>query len=384
MSQSDAHCNRPATLGSQRASASECVLIVDDEPTIRNGLRRIVEKAGYDAQEACSVAAARTFLRAGHVDVLVLDLGLPDASGLSLLTDGELSANDVSVIVFTASNAREDMLASVAGGASSYLQKSSDALTIEAQIAAAMARTRARRQSREQRARSESTLAGALAFTDQLPNLLAERFCRAWDLRHVETGAHVRRIGAYSEVVALALGLPSCEAATLGRAAMLHDLGKISIPDAILGKPGKLTAEEFEIMKLHTLEGARLLSGMGHPFLDRAAVIALHHHERWDGSGYPNGLRGQECPLDARIVAVTDVYDALGQARCYKEAWSTERIVGFFRDGAGTSFERPIVEALLASIDRLQELAVELPESSPVATSAVFPIARPVPAFAAG
>src|SRR6478752_2626014 len=346
-----------------------CVLIVDDEPAVRHGLRRLVERAGYVACEANCVASARECLATSAIDVMVLDLALPDASGLSLLNDGDLLARDISVIVFTGSGEREDMLACVASGAASYLQKSVDALTIEAQVVAGIARTHARRQSRAQRRTSESSLADALAFADQLPHLLAERLCKAWDLRHVETGAHVRRIGAYSEVLALALGMPAAEAATLGKAAMLHDIGKISIPDAILGKTGKLTAEEFATMKLHTREGARLLAGMGHPFLDRAATIALYHHERWDGSGYPDGLRGEECPLDARIVAVADVYDALGQTRCYKEAWSADRIVAFFVDGAGKAFERRVVDALLSSLPRLQELASELPESSLLATS---------------
>jgi response regulator RpfG family c-di-GMP phosphodiesterase len=351
------------------------VLIVDDEPGVRRGLRRLVERSGHVACEADCVASARRCLANEAVDVMVLDVALPDASGLSLLGDSDLLAQDVSVIVFTGSEARDDMLASVAGGAASFLRKSVDSLTIEAQILASMGRTRARRRSQVERRQSESSLAEALAITDQLPHRLAERLCSAWDLRHVETGAHVRRIGAYSEVLARALGVSAGDAALLGKASMLHDIGKISIPDAILCKPGKLTGEELATMKLHTRVGAGLLTGMGHPFLDRAASVALYHHERWDGSGYPDGLRGEECPLDARIVAVADVYDALGQTRCYKDAWSEERIESFFLASAGKAFEARIVEALLGSVGRLRALAIELPDSNPLATSAVFPVA---------
>jgi len=369
MTQGKSHGGEPSVGG------EGCVLIVDDEPGVRRGLRRLVERCGHVACEADCVASARRCLANQAVDVMVLDVALPDASGLSLLDDRELLAQDVSVIVFTGSEARDDMLASVAGGAASFLRKSVDSLTIEAQILASIGRTRARRRSQAQRRQRESSLAAALVITDQLPHRLAERLCSAWDLRHVETGAHVRRIGAYSEVLARALGVSAGDAALLGKASMLHDIGKISIPDAILGKRGKLTAEELATMKLHTRVGARLLSGMGHPFFDRAASVALYHHERWDGSGYPDGLRGEQCPLDARIVAVADVYDALGQTRCYKEAWSEERIESFFLASAGKAFEGRIVDALLASVGRLRELAVELPDSPPLAMSAVFPAA---------
>jgi putative two-component system response regulator len=224
----------------------------------------------------------------------------------------------------------------------------------------------------------EASLAEGLAQWDQLPRKLAESLCGAWDLRHVETGAHVRRIAAYSEVLASAVDMSSHDALQLGHAALLHDIGKIAIPDAILTKPGRLTEQEFEIMKRHTTEGARLLSGVEHPLLQRAAVVALRHHERWNGSGYPDGLRGDACPLDARIVAVVDVYDALGHARCYKTAWSEERIATFFREGSGTQFEARIVDALFNCAPRLKQLAQEWPEHDSSARLKAHPGQQPV------
>jgi response regulator RpfG family c-di-GMP phosphodiesterase len=229
-------------------------------------------------------------------------------------------------------------------------------------VAAAQHAHSAKRLLRHHRTSLETSLRDVQGMLDRLPRQLAQHFTGAWDLRHVETGAHVRRMGAYSEALALTLGFASDDAATLGEVAMLHDIGKLAIPDAILTKPGKLTAEEFEIMKLHPAAGARMLADTEHPFLVRAAQVALRHHERWDGSGYPGNLIGEQCPYDARIVAVADVYDALGQPRCYKPGWSDDEIEAYFRKTSGRLFEPKIVDALLESRPRLVEIAARLPD----------------------
>jgi putative two-component system response regulator len=135
---------------------------------------------------------------------------------------------------------------------------------------------------------------------------------------------------------------------------MLHDIGKIAIPDAILTKPGKLTTEEFEIMKRHSELGETLLSGSGHPFLELAARVARSHHERWNGSGYPDGLVREACFWEARVVGVVDVFDALAETRCYKEGWPQARIVEFFRAERGRLFDPDITDALLSIVSDLE------------------------------
>jgi response regulator RpfG family c-di-GMP phosphodiesterase len=235
-------------------------------------------------------------------------------------------------------------------------------VTLEAQVDAALLRAQAARAAAEERSLLHASLTGTRALLDELPRRLAAQLCSAWDLRHVETGTHVRRMALYTEVVALTLGLSAARAELLGKVAMLHDIGKIAIPDAILCKAGKLTPEEFEVMKLHTVKGAALLAGAGHEFLELSAMVALRHHERWDGSGYPAGLRGEECPYEARIVAVVDVYDALGQARCYKPGWPPEEIEAYFRANAGRLFDPHIVAALLESLPELRRIAARIPE----------------------
>lgn len=338
------------------------VLVVEDEPALRRGVCRLAEGAGYRALEADSLSAARKQLATGEVDVLVLDIGLPDGSGLALLSHEPVGAQ-VPTLVFTSSRARSDLQTALDLGAVGFLSKSTDDLTLGAQIEIAVRQAKGRRAAAHERRRLETSLADLVSRWDGLPRGLAQGFCSAWDLRHIETGAHVRRIGAYSEVLSLALGASQSEAAMLGEVAVLHDIGKIAIPDTILCKPGPLTPAELAMMQRHPLEGEKLLRAGAHPFLDHAALVARWHHERWDGSGYPDGLRGEQCPRDARIVAVADVYDALGQARCYKPAWTSEQIYTYFAKSSGLQFEPKLVEALFDSLPRLRELAAELPDS---------------------
>jgi response regulator RpfG family c-di-GMP phosphodiesterase len=354
------HCGGPELAAAVRAR----VLLVDDEVPVRRGLRRILEGAGYAVCEAGALAAASQALDDGAVDVVVLDLGLAGESGLSLLTHPRFVAGDAVAVVHTASRDRQSMKRALAGGASSYLLKSADTFSLEAQIEAALEQLRVRRESSEHRRSLEDSLRDAAQCWWELPRDIALNFCTAWDLRHVETGAHVRRIAAYTEALATAVGFSAADAANLGDVAILHDIGKLVIPDAILTKPGSLTAEEICIMRLHASEGARLLAGIRHPFFERAAMVALRHHERWDGGGYPDGLVGTACPLDARIVALVDVYDALGTKRCYKPAWEESRIVEYMQAQRGKQFEARLVDGILDCLPRLRHLAAEIPESN--------------------
>lgn len=350
------------------ARASHCtspVLVVDDDPAARRAACRILKQAGYEVRQAASVSEARRALVDGGVGVVVLDVFLPDESGIELLRQLQREHTDINVIMLTGAPAKWDMSEAFRLGATSYLRKPLDPFVLEGQVAAAQHSHEAKCRAREQSVALEACLRDTQAMLDQVPRQLARQLAGAWDLRHVETGAHVRRIGAYSEALGLTLGLTREDAQGLGQVAMLHDIGKIAIPDAILGKPGRLTPEEFAIMKLHPKAGADMLSGANHPFLERAADVALRHHERWDGSGYPGGLRGDECSYDARIVAVADVYDALGQVRCYKPGWSESEIERYFAENAGRLFEGKIVEALLDSRPRLREIAGSFPEPTP-------------------
>ena len=174
------------------------------------------------------------------------------------------------------------------------------------------------------------------------------RLAAAAEFRDDDTGQHTRRVGDLSVTIAQHLGLPEAEIELIRLAAPLHDLGKIAIPDAILGKPGKLTGEEFDQMKTHTTIGAEMLAGSPFALVEMAEQIALTHHEKWDGSGYPSGLAGDAIPMAGRIVAVADVFDALTHSRPYKPAWSTADAVAEIQSQSGRHFDPKVLAAFLS------------------------------------
>ncbi|WP_424769069.1 HD domain-containing phosphohydrolase [Paenibacillus sp. sgz302251] len=174
--------------------------------------------------------------------------------------------------------------------------------------------------------------------------------------RSKETGNHVRRVAEYSCILALGLGMSEAEAEMLRSASPMHDIGKVAIPDAILQKPGKLTAEEFELMKSHAETGYRLLKNSKRPLMKAAAIVALQHHEKWDGSGYPQGLKGEDIHIYGRITAIADVFDALGSARIYKAAWELENILSLIREEQGKHFDPLVVDVFFEQLPLLLEV----------------------------
>jgi putative two-component system response regulator len=176
------------------------------------------------------------------------------------------------------------------------------------------------------------------------------------ETRSKETGNHVRRVAEFSRLLAVGCGLSAAEAELIHMASPMHDIGKVGIPDSILKKPGKLTAEEYEIMKSHAQMGFDMLNHSDRPILKTAAIIAREHHERWDGKGYPDGTAGKAIPLLGRITAVADVFDALGSDRVYKKAWPLAKITALFRKERGNHFDPDLVDFLLANLEEFKEI----------------------------
>jgi putative two-component system response regulator len=183
------------------------------------------------------------------------------------------------------------------------------------------------------------------------------------ELKDEGTGAHIIRTSKYVEIIARALDLPKEQCEMLFLAAPLHDVGKICIPEVILLKKGKLTDEEFEIMKLHTKMGAAILEGIDVPLIKTAREIALTHHEKWDGTGYPQGLKGTEIPLSGRIMAIADVFDALSQERPYKKAWPIEQIMNYFFENMGRHFDPQLVDIFAYHLDEFLKVRDELKDT---------------------
>jgi len=178
----------------------------------------------------------------------------------------------------------------------------------------------------------------------------------AIEKRSKETGNHIKRVSAYSRLLAIAYGMSEEDAYVLEFSSPMHDIGKIGIPDAILNKPGKLTEEEFKVMKEHALLGYEILSASNKGMLKAAAILAYEHHEKWDGSGYPNSKKGDEIHIFGRITAVADVFDALGSDRCYKKAWPLEDVLEFFEAQKGKHFDPEIVELLFSNLDAIVKI----------------------------
>jgi GAF domain-containing protein len=197
------------------------------------------------------------------------------------------------------------------------------------------------------------------ALTQELKRAYEEtivRLARAAEYRDTDTGLHIRRMSYYCSEIARVMGFSEAEVSDLLLAAPMHDIGKIAVPDAILQKPGKLTPEEFKEMQRHTIYGGEILAGSDVPVLQLSQKIAITHHEKWDGSGYPYGLSGEQIPLVGRITAIADVFDALTSKRCYKEAMPLEKANAILREGTGKHFDPAVVEGFFKAYEKILEI----------------------------
>ncbi|KZY52997.1 two-component system response regulator, partial [Pseudoalteromonas shioyasakiensis] len=207
------------------------------------------------------------------------------------------------------------------------------------------------------RARVKNHLSLVQAEQLQLAHIdLIQRLGRAAEYKDTDTGEHIARMSRYSKVLALAYGMSEYEAEQLKQAAPMHDVGKIGIPDSVLLKPGRLNETEYEHMKQHALIGAKILENSTSPLLQLAHKLALEHHEKWDGTGYPYGLKGEEISIEGRIVTIADVFDALTSKRPYKKAWSVEEALDLLKDEAGKHFDPQLVDLFIGQIDSILEI----------------------------
>jgi putative two-component system response regulator len=337
------------------------ILVVDDLETNVQLLEQVLHRAGFEYVVGTSDAReVFALFDALQPDILLLDLHMPHLSGhaiLETLRDRIPSGSYFPILVLTADITPEAKRRALAGGASDFLGKPYDHFEVILRIQNLL---RIRQLHGELQLRNESLEETVRERTRELATAqieVLERLAQAVEHHDDVTGQHTRRVGEGSARVAAELALPESEVELLRRAAPLHDLGKVGVPDAILHKPGGLTLEEFEIMKTHTTIGAMILSGAKSELMDVAEQIALNHHERWDGGGYPRGLRGEEIPLSARVVAVVDVHDALAHDRPYRPAWPEETILELLHREAGAHFDPVVVAAFERVLDSDRRLS---------------------------
>lgn len=325
------------------------ILAVDDEEANLLLLRRVLERAGHTSVATTTdpTQIPVLFLET-HPRLLLLDLHMPRMDGFELMEAlGPLTneRRNIPFLVLTADVTEEAKRRALALGARDFLTKPLDHIELVLRVRNLLHVQLLQDQLFEHNASLEDLVAERTLDLEHARLEILERLALAAEYRDDDTQEHAWRIGRTCFLLAVGLDLPREEAELLRRAAPLHDIGKIGIPDAILLKPGKLTDEEFAQMKAHTSIGAEILSGSSNSLLRLAESIALSHHERWDGRGYPNGLAGEQIPLSSRIVAVADVFDALTHERPYKHAWTIkEAIAEIFHQGK-QHFDPAVVHA---------------------------------------
>ena len=320
-------------------SSAQTVLIIDDTPDNIDVIAGILRsayrlKAALNGERGLSIAKAKP-----APDIILLDVMMPDMDGYEVLRQlqADPATRSIPVIIISALTEQDDEYKGLELGAVDYITKPVVPKIVEARIRTHLA---LHRQSIELEKKVQER-------TEELHRTRLEiirRLGRAAEFRDNETGFHVIRMSHHARLIALAANCGEEWADLLFNAAPMHDVGKIGIPDHILLKPGKLDPEEWEIMKSHSQIGAEIIGSDQSELMRMSSAIAMAHHEKWDGTGYPAGLRGEDIPLAGRIVAIADVFDALTSERPYKKAWSVDEAASFIRQNSGSHFDPKLVK----------------------------------------
>ena len=348
------------------------ILVVDDEETNLRLLRRILEKSGYtNVITTPNGADVASLVDELSPDLILLDLHMPDPDGFSILRalgpriDGP---GLLPVLVLTGDSTSETKRAALSLGARDFLAKPFDATEALLRIRNLLEIRRAYTALGSQNARLEARVAERTMDLKKSELEILERLARACEIRDDETGRHTQRVGEMAAAIAAAMGMDAHFVELIRRTAPLHDIGKMGIADSILLKPGGLTEQETVIMRTHTTIGARILSGGSSELMVMAEGIALSHHERWDGHGYPNSVAGEDIPIEARIVAVADTFDALSHNRPYRVSLPLPMIVTELRAESGLQFDQRVVDAMLDS-GLQRKVSISPPHSWPAMTA---------------
>jgi len=346
--------------------SGERILVVDDEAPVRRTFSRALVADGYECATAESVPRARELLDADRYGLVICDLSMPGESGMTLLEDLDQSHREVAVLMATGEDDPAIAHAASARGADGYMVKpfSRNELLIHVDSTLEQAHRRLSDHSPQEEHQRATEVREALVDVAERERLIdsqrtemLRRLSEVVGQRDLETGAHIGRIGRYSALLARAHGLNDEAVRAIDLAAPMHDVGKVAIPDSILLKPGELSPGERKVMQRHAQIGHDILAYSGSPLLDLAAEIALTHHERFDGNGYPAGLPGEKIPLAGRIVAIADVFDALTSDRPYQARLPLERALEIMCEGRGTHFDPVLLDCFMEHLDEVLEVS---------------------------
>lgn len=315
------------------------ILIVDDEASNLKALQQILKDEPYELFFAKDSHTAIQIAKQSQPDLILLDIMMPEVSGLEtckLLKDDPLTQK-IPVIFITALNETEDEAKGFEVGGVDYINKPVKPAIVKARIKNQL----------------------ALVDIDELRKTQLEIIAclgRAAEYKDDDTGHHVSRMSHYTKILALAAGFSEDRAELLLRAVPMHDVGKIGIPDAILLKPGALTPTEYDVMKTHVNIGVKIIGDNPAELFKLARSVAQFHHEKWDGTGYPYGLKGEAIPLEARIAAIADVFDALSNPRPYKSAWAIDTTLAYMNEQREKHFDPRLLDLFIANMDKILQV----------------------------
>ncbi len=334
---------------------SAIILVVDDQVPNVKLLCQILEKAGFS--RVLSTTDSRQALplyQENACDLVLLDINMPHMDGYEVLQSlREQDTDYAPVLMLTALDDKESRIKALELGARDFVSKPFDRVELLSRIRNLLEMRLLHKAVKQQNMELEQKVRERTHELHDSRLEIIRRLSRAADYRDNETGNHILRMSKYSQLLGLATGMDEREAEMLLTASPMHDIGKIGIPDSILLKPGKLTPEEWEIMKTHASIGASILEGMTSDLMRMAHEIALNHHEKWDGSGYPNGLKGEEISYFGRIVAIADVFDALTTNRPYKAAWPVEQAMEYIASQRGQHFDPKLVDLFVEILPKV-------------------------------
>jgi len=381
---------RPAIAQVLKGSSADEVLsnpriaIIDDEPVNIKVVQKCLRLEGY--QQFFTTTDSRhamELIRTETPDAILLDIMMPHVNGLEILQEIRDSVEllDIPVIILTVANDAETRLEALRLGATEFLGKPVDSIELQVRLRNVLQTKAHRDHLKNYTWEMELEVAARSTELAVAHQEVIQCLARVGEFRDNETGNHVIRVGRYAEIIAGQLGLPHDHTEQIGQAAALHDIGKVCIPDSILLKPGKLDKAEYEVMRGHCKHGedscsmsqgdepaefrshataGKMIADAGRsPLLKAAAVIASTHHEKWDGSGYPSGLSGEDIPVEGRITAVADVFDALTSERPYKPAFSLEKSLAIVKESSGSHFDPAVVDAFFAGLDEIEKVYAE-------------------------
>jgi putative nucleotidyltransferase with HDIG domain len=341
--------------------ASERILVVDDEDSIREIVSSMLSSANYQCRQAASGLEALALLDSGEeFELMLSDLMMAGLDGIGLLERTKERYPDMPVVMVTAVHDISVALTAIRNGAYDYLLKPFEREQLLNTVRRALENRRLKLENRAYQTNLEALvqqrteqLRQALGNLEKSYDYTLEALGDALDMKDAETEGHSRRVTAYTIAIARAIGIPKDHIAVIARGAFLHDIGKMAIPDAILRKPGPLTPEEVSVMKEHSFRGYNMLKRI--PFLQEAAEIVYSHQEKFDGSGYPRGLKGEEIPLGARIFSIADTLDAIRSDRPYRPARPLAAAKEEISIWSGRQFDPKIVEVFLEMPDKIWE-----------------------------